>query len=339
MVVEELKEKRLNSFGINIRTLFQDGEAVKERNTNHTKDDNIENGIILEKEYYKDNKFLYKEKFFDSRMTFSYEFDHNGEMSCKNCGKTGTMDDFVNGCPYCHTAFNMEYQKKELGSKHYYDLTIKSKKYIITTLCIDLVVTFFIVLFYLLTTSRTFYFFDMMKVVAGTLLIGLLLFYVFYYLDAFFILPSIRKKKEAINEQQKEFWKELDATEDDKTRLFNNIHYALRQYYYSDREKNVIDFDIMDFNSFKINNKNPLTITANIEIRIVKYEKGTIHSEKMDQDYCFVKADKHEELKGGANIIDCPNCGASINVNDTECSYCGTSINRYQEWFLQEKER
>ena len=108
---------------------------------------------------------------------------------------TANMEEFQSGCPYCYTSYNMEYQQKELGSKHYFDLTIKNKKYIVITYLIDLIVSFIITFEFIIGTSRTFYFFDMMKVLIGTILISLLLFYVFYYIDALMILPGIKKRK------------------------------------------------------------------------------------------------------------------------------------------------
>ena len=46
MVVEERHEKRLKDFNINIKSKFKDGEKVLERNTDHSKEDNIEYGIL-----------------------------------------------------------------------------------------------------------------------------------------------------------------------------------------------------------------------------------------------------------------------------------------------------
>ena len=335
MVVEELKEKRLRDFGLNIKTKFKDGDMILERNTNHSKDDNIKDGVILEKDYYRDQTLLKKENIFDSRITYCYEFNDKEDVVCKNCGMTGNLSDFNNGCPYCHSAFNMEYHKKELGSKHYYDLTIKSKKYIIITYIIDFLVSFLITLTYIIDTSRTFYLFDMLKVLIGTVLISLLLFYVFYYIDAIIILPGIKKWKMAQNKLQENFWESMNYTEENKTRFYNNINYCLRTYYFGEEEKDVIDFDIIDYDSLKkeeVNNQ--LFVNVKLDIRIVRYKEGKVVSKRESITYRFRKVEKSSELQGGMNLMECPGCGSSIKVADEKCEYCGTKINYYQEWYL-----
>ncbi len=338
MVVEEIHEKRLKDYGINIKTKFKDNDQILERNTDHSKEDNIQNGIILEKDYYKDGILLKKENIFDSRMIYSYVFNGEETFTCKNCGMTADLKEFESGCPYCHTSYNMEYQNKELGSKHYYDLTIKSKKYIYITYIIDFIVSFIITLTFIINTSRTFYFFDILKVIAGTIIISLLLFYVFYYLDAMIILPGIRRYKEKINKKQEEFWKSLNYTDQDKTKFFNNINYSLRQLYYSDKEKNVVDFDIIDYNYFRKNIiKEDLFVDVNVEIRIVYYSNGRIKSKKDNKTYRFKKIKTSKELKEGTNLIICPNCSSSISVINEKCDYCGTPINYYQEWYLEKE--
>ena len=40
------------------------------------------------------------------------------------------------------------------------------------------------------------------------------------------------------------------------------------------------------------------------------------------------------ELKDGANIIKCHNCGASINAEAGECEHCHSEIKYLQKWVL-----
>ena len=47
--------------------------------------------------------------------------DEEAQHTCENCGFTGKVKEFVNGCPCCDAASNIDYADKELGSKHHYD--------------------------------------------------------------------------------------------------------------------------------------------------------------------------------------------------------------------------
>ncbi|MBP5678918.1 MAG: hypothetical protein J6X28_03725 [Bacilli bacterium] len=336
MVVEEKKEKRLKEYGLSIKTIFRDGNETKVRNTDHSKEDPIEQGVIIEKDYIKAGKVLKKENIFDSRILYCYQLNQNEKAECKNCGMTGSLGEFTHGCPYCHTTFNMEYHKKELGSKHYYDLTIKNKKYLIVTYIIDLIVSFMITLTFIMDTSRTFYFFDMVKVLIGTILISLLLYYVFYYVDALFLLPGVKKYKEMQNRKQEAFWLSLNYTEEEKTKFYNNINYALREYYFGEEEPEVIDFDIIDYDSLEKDTiDQQLFVNVTIDIRIVRYQNNKVISKKENKTYRFRKVKIATPLEGGMNYVECPGCGASISVSEKECEYCGHEIHFYQEWYLE----
>ena len=111
MVVEEAQSNRLKGYGINIKTKFQSDHQILERNTDKSKNDNIKQGIILEKDYYK-GVLIKKENIFDSRILYTYEFNEEKDVKCINCGATSNVDDNSGYCPYCHTSFNLEYTNK-----------------------------------------------------------------------------------------------------------------------------------------------------------------------------------------------------------------------------------
>ena len=337
MITDENQEKRLKEYNINIKTIFRDNDKVVQRNTDNSLCQDVNSGIIIEKDYYYRGHVIKKENIFDSRILYSYQFRHDEDITCINCGMNGKIDEFRDGCPYCHTSFNIEYDNKELGSKHYYDLTIKNRSYIIKTFIIDYIVSFILTLLYIFYTSRTFYIFDILKVIVISILISLLLFYFFYYFDALIIMPGIRKKKELQNKKQIEFWNKMKEKGFDKVKFYNNFNYDLRRLFYSDKYKDIIDYDIIDYNIFELEEKNDKNfVFINIDIRIVRFNDGKITSSIMNKDYKLVYSPIEKELKGGVNLIKCHNCGASINVLDNECSYCGSRHNYYQEWYLED---
>ena len=304
MVVEESQDKRLKKNNINIKIKFQDGDSIKERNTDDSKNYNINSVIIIEKDYYKDG-------------ILSQE-----EITCKNCGMKEKIEKFENGCPYCGSNYNIEYNSKELGSKNTYDYTVKDRKYVTKVLIKDIIISLIIMAIYIVNTSRTLYFFDILKIVVGTIIMGVILFFIFYYMDAKIILPSIKVKKEKLNNNQINFWNKMESMNIDKVKFYNNLIYSIRQLYYSNKYDNIIDFDILDYDDFKDS-----------------YDDNNMYIEtkREQQKFKLKRLKDFQELKAGTNLIKCPNCGSTINVNDNECSYCKTKINYLQEWYLEQK--
>ena len=337
MVVEEAQTNRLKEYGLNIKTKYQSDHQLLERNTDGSKNDNIKQGIILEKDYYK-GVLLKKENIFDSRILYTYEFNESKEVKCINCGAISNIDNNNDHCPYCNTSFNLEYTSKNLGSKYYYDLVTKDRSYVIKTYIIDLIISSIITSFYLISTSRTMYFFDILKIVVGSILVSLILFYFFYYVDAMILLPGLKRKKEAQNKRQQEFWERLEKKNLDKTTFYNNLLYELRELYYNDKYKDIIDFDILDYEEFKdIEKDNKLYVEVSIDIRIVRYINGKVKSKREIKKYRLVCVQEEDSLAPGANEIRCYNCNSSIDVREKKCKYCGTRINYYQQWYLDKE--
>ncbi len=336
MITEKSHEERLKKLGLNIKTKYKSLDKILERNTDGSKNDNILEGVRIRKDYYYKGQVIHKETLFDSRILYRFVFTHNGEeQKCPNCGSVGKVDEFVNGCPYCGTYYNVDYDSRELGSKHYYDLTVKGNGYIVKTLIKDLIVSFVVSLIFILVTSRTFTIFDIGKVLLGTVLVGAILFFIFYYLDAAIILSSVKKKKEELNKRQLEFWNRMSSYGIDKVTFYNNLNYELREYYYGDKNPNIIDYDILDYNWFtEEEDETGFYINVNVDIRVVEFKDGKVKA-KLDSKTYKVKRGKIDKvLDSGVNIIECHNCGASVDATKGECEYCGSKNNYLQEWYL-----
>jgi len=337
MIIEKPQNERLKKYNINIKTKYKVNDCILERNTDNSKNDDIKNGIILEKNYYRNGIIVKREYDFDSRIQYSFVFNDEGNKDsvCPNCGMSGKIKDFSEGCPYCGTSYNLEYLDKVLGSKYYYDRIIKGKGYKVKTFIIDMVVSFIISLLFILGTSRTFYFFDILKVFIGAILIGLILFYIFYYLDAAILLPRIVKYKDKLNKKQMEFWNRMTKYEVNKNTFYNNLNYELRRYYYSEKNPNIIDYNIIDYTSLEEEIlDNNLYVDVSLEIKIVEI-KGDKLIDRIENDIFRLKRQKlNGVIKGGGNIIECNSCGAPIDVTNGECSYCKEAVNYFQEWVL-----
>ena len=337
LISDNFHEKKLKEFGINIKTKYFVGNKVYERNTDNSINNDITSGIRCEKDYYIDKKLVHKETIFDSRIeyTFISKEIENKEYTCSNCGMHSKLKDFVNGCPYCRTYYNIDYVDKDLGSKYHYDRVLKNNSYRIITAVFDLIISIILCFLFIKTTSRTFNSIDIFKIFIYGLILSLILYYFFYILDAYIILGPIRRYKDKQNQKQIDFW---NRTKIDKKSFFNNLNYEVRKYYYS--KKNIIDFDVLDyieFNDFIIDGIKHIKVLA--EIRIVYYDMGKIKSKITKEEYVFKKnLNEKLELKDGANMIKCHNCGSSVDVTEGICSYCHTKIRYLQEWILEKKD-
>ncbi len=336
LISETYQKEKLKRYGINIRTKYIVGNKILERNTNDFVNDNIERGIRCQKEYYIDNKLAHKEKLFDSRIEYTYIMDNNinEEYECPNCGMKSPLKDFIDGCPYCKTYYNMDYSEKDLGSKYHYDRVLKSNIYRVITLIVDIIISIIISFIFIKLTSRTFNNYDIIKIFIYGIILSLILYYFFYIADAYIILSPIKKFKDKENKKQIEFWQ---RTKINKKTFFNNLNYEIRKKYYS--KENIIDYDILDYTNFKDYEVNGvLYVDVTADLRIVTYENKKLKSKIITQTYTM-KQNKNTLLNLGTkeNIIRCANCGASIDVTKGKCEYCHSEIKYLQEWILEEK--
>lgn len=336
LISETYQKEKLKRYGINIRTKYIVGNKILERNTNDSVNDNIERGIRCQKEYYIDNKLAHKEKLFDSRIEYTYIMDNNinEEYECPNCGMKSPLKDFIDGCPYCKTYYNMDYSEKDLGSKYHYDRVLKSNIYRVITLIVDIIISIIISFIFIKLTSRTFNNYDIIKIFIYGIILSLILYYFFYIADAYIILSPIKKFKDKENKKQIEFWQ---RTKINKKTFFNNLNYEIRKKYYS--KENIIDYDILDYTNFKDYEVNGvLYVDVTADLRIVTYENKKLKSKIITQRYTM-KQNKNTLLNLGTkeNIIRCANCGASIDVTKGKCEYCHSEIKYLQEWILEEK--
>ena len=335
LVSDNYHEKKLKKYGINIKTKYFVGNKIYERNTDNSLNDDITSGIRCEKDYYIGNNLVHKEKDFDSRIEYTFISNEmeNKDYKCPNCGMKSKIKDFLNGCPYCKTYYNIDYTDKDLGSKYHYDRVLRNNTYRIISAIIDIIASTIICFFFIKSTSRTFNNIDILKIFVYGLILSLILYYFFYTLDAYIILEPIKKYKDKQNKKQIDFW---NRTKIDKKSFFNNLNYEVRKYYYS--KDNIIDFDVIDYIEFNDFIKNSIQyVKVLAEVRVVYYENNKIRSKFLKETYLFRKNPNEKlELKNGINMIKCHNCGASIDVNKAMCSYCHTEIKYLQEWILEE---
>lgn len=333
-ITEDFHKKKLDKYKINIETTYISEDKILKRNTNNENNDDIKNGIRIKKDYFINKKLVHTEEKFDSRITYTYisKEQENAEFKCINCGMTSKLKDFLDGCPYCNTHYNIEYQDKDLGSKYHYDLVLKSNIYRIITGIVDLIISLLISFFYIKTTSRTFNNYDISKVFIYGFILSLMMYYVFYILDAYIILGPIKRYKDKINKEQELFW---NKTNIDKKVFFNNLNYEIKKKYYD--MDDIIDYDILDYDKFNNYEKHgKLHVEVKVYLRVVYYKNGKITSKYIKDNFVLIRHEAGiQSTKAGTNMIRCNQCGSTIDINEGTCSYCGNKIKYYQEWILE----
>ena len=336
LISDKYHQDKLKKHGINIKTKYIVENKILERNTDGSINDDIISGVRCKKEYYLNNTLIHTEKEFDTRIEYTFvSNDINLEKhTCPNCGMESLIKEFLDGCPYCRTHYNIDYTDKELGSKHHYDSVLRSNTYRIITGIVDLIISFLLSYIFIKYTSRTFNNYDICKIFIYGFILSLVLYYFFYLIDAYVVIIPIKRYKDKQNKKQIEFWNKNKL---DKKRFFNNLNYEVRKQYY--KNNNIIDYDVLDYIEFKdyIKDDN-LYIQVNAEVRIVSIKNNKIKAKIIKDTYTLKKNTEGVlELKDGVNFIKCHNCGASIDATKGKCEYCNTDINYLQEWILVNK--
>ena len=333
LVTDEIWLKKLKNNNIDIETTYLVNKNLITKKNNDYSNDDIIDGIIYAKKYYLNNNLVKKEDKFDPRIKYSFLSKNmlSEEYTCVNCGMRSKKEDFINGCPYCRTVYNIDYEDKNIGNKYFYDYVIHNNIYRLITLIIDIVLSFFLCYLIIKSTSRTFNNYDIYKIVIYGIIASFVFYYFFYIIDAYIILLPIKLYKTNENEKRKLFWEETNLN---KKTFFNNLNYELSRYYF--KKEKVIDFDILDYNDFNYYEKNnDDCIEVNTYIRIVYLENNILKSKYLNEKFTFIK-NKNESSISDSNkiLLKFHGCGNSVSINDQECKYCHKKIIYNQEWIL-----
>lgn len=71
-VSEKAQSGRLRRLGVSIQTDFWENHQIRTRTSDHTEDEDVNNGIIIQKRYYKDGRLDRTEKDFSPLMMYTY---------------------------------------------------------------------------------------------------------------------------------------------------------------------------------------------------------------------------------------------------------------------------
>ena len=347
IVSDSPQARRLAKLGVTIRTECWDGGALRLRSTDGAAHDDVTGGIILNKKYYRGGKLLRREDAFNPMMMYTYVA--NGElareMTCPNCGRPGRVADFVDGCPYCGTAYNVEYTARQAGGKFHGDKDVRDRRYYWLALAACLAVCLPVSLAFFRATGRTFGTFDVLKALFYGTLVALAAFYAFYVAKAFVLTRRAEEKYERQNRLIKRFEGDLLSLDIGLDAFYNNLTAELSRWYFGDdvpENANVADWDVLDYDDYDISDddqgRKNLSLTLTARRVEAKGESLRARRERLRVNLRPTTL-KRDALKPGVNIIQCHNCGASIDVTQPACEHCGSRINYRQKLYLTEVER
>lgn len=252
----------------------------------------------------------------------------------------GKGRDFVDGCPYCRSIYTVDYSDKNVGAKLHYNYVMKDNKYKVRTFLIDFAFCLILSSIYYVSTGRTFTIFDILKILGLALVFSLILFYAFYMLDSYIVTQRVIKEKEKQHQKQIKFWNDMSGYNISKQKFFNNLNSELNNLFYDDsvqKNKNVIDFDILEYEDYDyfFDEKNRINIKVKLNIRIIEYNLNHIESNIREMNLVLVQNEILEKEKG-IYMVRCHGCGASLDIMKKECEYCGCKIHYLQSWYIKD---
>ena len=350
-VFERLHDKKLKQEGIRIDSIYHCKDGDKTRSSDSSVSDDVKNGILLKKIYYQDGKLSFVKGGFDSRIlyTFLSRAGDQRQMQCPNCGYEAAGREFLDGCPYCGTNFNMTFDDMEAGAKKSYDRILHSNSYRVTVYLVSLVLGMIISFLVIFNTSRIFNFVSWGRVIFYGLILSVVTYLAFYFVDARVVPGPIARYKDRKNQADKAFWLRSGI---DQTTFYNNLQYELQRVYYGGQgkgagslEEDVVDFEIVDTEDFHRSRQGgkdivSLTLYANGTVRgkegrlSAGEKKRQVRLERWRGDAANGAGQDISGLQPGANVIICHNCGGSLDVTQKQCPFCGTRINFHQEWYI-----
>ena len=341
MYIRRKHDERLRAKDIIVQTEYQDQGRLKIRRSDRKVEDDVVSGVILDKKYYLRQALRHQETEFNPGILYSFVFPtlDGGLVLCPNCGGVGEAKGFSDGCPYCGSYYNLEYDAEDRGSRSHSDYVNYTKDRVLP-MVLSILTCVAVVLLITLTSGRTLRPFDFIKGLAAGFLGGAALGFGWIYLRSKGGITDADRQKKARQECELQQLKEcLKAAGSSMSEYTNSLVYELEAYFYGDRQENadVIDFDLLDYLSYSVSDDvaAPLQVDAKVLVRVVRFRSGRLRKEEQILSAALQRNEsKHQHLKPGTNFRSCPNCGASLDITQTHCSFCGASIKNESPFLL-----
>lgn len=305
------------------------------RSSDGIKNDNVLNAYRSEKEYYLNGKLICTLKNFDKNTKYTFILNKNTDemFECPNCGYTAKSSEFFDECPFCNSAFNVDY---------------KTSKYSVTTVLQEVVrepvfkvVVFIVAIIFLVAGILNNDFPEAWHSIYVLYLIIMFPVLLFTSYMACIMCATPLFFYRVIKNSNRYDWVEFArkrGVEIDKSNFYKDFQVALKNYYYgSEKYIDLIDFDILDYDGYfvKVVDKDNVYVTIRFKVRKLFLKNNKIKKRVNKAKIKFKR--NNDYIKSDAKTTKCDNCGAAISIYDKNCKYCKSKItNKTNEWYISE---
>ncbi len=327
------RTSRLERLGVVIQTEYHDRDGLKIRRSDGSVLDDVAGGVVLDKKYYLGQRLKHQETEFNPGVLYSFVFHEyeGGRVVCPNCGGVGKADLFTEGCPFCGSYYNLEYESKDLGSRAHADYVRYGKRSALPIL-LSIVLCAAAALLITLLSGRTLRPMDAAKGLVVAVLVGAAVGLFWNYRKSRSeITPEDREKKSRQESMLRTMRDRLAAAGSSLSEYTNALVAELETRFFGGAPEtaDVVDFDVLDYLEHAAADDSPEQACFETEVllRVIRCRKGEIRPEKSVYRVCLRKnAAAAAPLRPGANFRSCPNCGASLDLTETRCGYCGAPL-------------
>jgi len=321
-ICEEKHVNRLKTNNIKIVERYKKTPQAKAFYTRSIMDehnDEISNCIRVEKEFFHNDKSIYKEVKYsiDIRYTFLDHLKSDKVLECPSCGYSSSSQDFVAGCPYCQTDFTIDYGRKSNKTTR-----IKRNSNTIPAILGSLAFLIIFIMLYLFQTV------NVMFVLLATI----------FFLTAavLFIFNAGANHAAEIDDLWYEF--KILSMNINEQRVFNDLYFQLSEIYYEDNNKefnNLIDFEIIKYISAEYDKDEKGTnILLTYDVRKFFFDGKKINKTETTEKVKLYRNQKVRHKNSKIYASRCKNCGSTLEKDKEECAYCGSKNNSTVGWVI-----
>lgn len=319
ILTEQLRRQRLKEHGLILTTRYYD-TAVRTHVSTDLVPCEVNDGVVLTKEYTDArNKLLLKETEFCPGIHYSYsmQLSGDGKVCCKNCGFTSDVEHFINGCEYCGSYLNINFEKA-LGEKTHANGYLLRRKKLLRKLPLYIIPAFAVGSLITYGAGRTHTIFDFLKGGFIGLFIGLCVFLIMYLSTNDHDTEGEQAKLARQQREMTAFLAYLAQGKMSSSQFYSELKKSVESRIF-ESDNSVVDMDILDYNDHAVADG---LLSVTITMRVIR--ENIHHMTSRVEVYRATMRHNNNEGESGVHFISCPNCGASIDSTTMKCQYCGT---------------